>query len=76
MKPSASPGHIHRSKILIVDDDPGQRSLLNSFLQGQGFQTEIAASGAEALEALSKYPADILISDVRMPGMSGLETLR
>lgn len=63
-------------RILIVDDDPGQRSLLESFLRGQGYETVTAASGEEALRVLSERPVDLLISDVRMPGISGLETLR
>lgn len=62
--------------LLIVDDDAPQRSLLDSFLKGQGFQTETAASGEEAIKALRLRPFDMMISDVRMPGMSGLDTLR
>ncbi|MSU61286.1 MAG: sigma-54-dependent Fis family transcriptional regulator [Pedosphaera sp.] len=62
--------------ILIVDDDPGQRSLLNSFLTGQGFTTVVAKSGEEALIALRERDFGMMISDVRMPGISGLETLR
>lgn len=63
-------------RILIVDDDPGQRSLLDSFLRGQGFDTLVVESGAKALAALRAQPVSMMISDVRMPGMSGLETLR
>ena len=63
-------------RILIVDDDPGQRSLLSSFLQSQGFQIQTADSGERALEALRSARFDLMISDVRMPGLSGLETLR
>src|SRR6478735_6521049 len=63
-------------RILIVDDDAGQRSLLHSFLKGQGFETVPVDSGARALEALRAQPFSMMISDVRMPGMSGLETLR
>jgi DNA-binding NtrC family response regulator len=62
--------------ILIVDDDPGQRSLLDSFLRSQGFETVLADSGERALEILSSRQPDLVISDVRMPGLSGLETLR
>jgi DNA-binding NtrC family response regulator len=64
--------------ILIVDDDPGQRSLLNSFLSSQGFETTPVSSGEQALEILGQPDVDIsmMISDVRMPGISGLETLR
>jgi DNA-binding NtrC family response regulator len=63
-------------RILIVDDDPGQRSLLNSFLRGQHFDTVTADSGQRALELLRAGKFDMMISDVRMPGLTGLETLR
>jgi len=64
------------ARILIVDDDPGQRSLLNSFLRSQGFETSLADSGERALEMLRSGKFAMMISDVRMPGLSGLETLR
>ena len=67
--------HISK-RILIVDDDAAQRSLLQSFLAGQGFDIVTAASGEEALLILAQQKADMVISDVRMPGISGLETLR
>src|SRR5882757_4307082 len=63
-------------RILIVDDDPGQRSLLDSFLRSQGFQTVPVSSGERALEVLRNEPVSMMISDVRMPGLTGLETLR
>jgi two-component system response regulator HydG len=63
-------------RILIVDDDPAQRSLLASFLSGQGFATSAAASGEEALGRLQEGDFEMMISDVRMTGISGLETLR
>ena len=63
-------------RILIVDDDSGQRSLLDSFLRSQGFETVPVGSGEEALELLGGGQFGMMISDVRMPGMSGLETLR
>ena len=63
-------------RILIVDDDAGQRSLLDSFLRGQNFETVLADSGARALELLAAGNFSMMISDVRMPGLSGLETLR
>src|SRR5438270_9767848 len=67
----------HKSpRILIVDDDAGQRSLLDSFLRGQGFETLVVDSGEKALQALRSQPVSMMISDVRMPGMTGLETLR
>jgi DNA-binding NtrC family response regulator len=63
-------------RILIVDDDPGQRSLLDSFLRSQKFETVLADSGRLALETLRAGKFDMMISDVRMPGLTGLETLR
>ena len=62
--------------ILIVDDDPGQRSLLESFLKSQGFSIVTASSGEAALQALEGAEFGMMISDVRMPGISGIETLR
>ncbi len=63
-------------RILIVDDDAGQRSLLNSFLTSQGFQTVVVDSGEQALKILRTQEINMMISDVRMPGISGLDTLR
>ena len=58
-------------RILIVDDDAGQRSLLSSFLKGQGFDIVTADSGERALETLRTNEFSMMISDVRMPGMLG-----
>ena len=65
-----------RQRILIVDDDAAQRSLLTSFLTSQGFDTLPVDSGERALEVLRTQEFSMMISDVRMPGISGLETLR
>jgi len=73
--PSA-PRNAKAPRILIVDDDAGQRSLLNSFLTGQGFETSPVSSGEQALAVLRTEEFTMMISDVRMPGLSGLETLR
>ncbi|MDP7638535.1 MAG: sigma-54 dependent transcriptional regulator, partial [Candidatus Hydrogenedentes bacterium] len=62
-----------KPRILVVDDDPGQRSLLQSFLANFALEIELASSGGEALERLSAQEFDMMISDVRMPGMTGLE---
>ncbi len=61
--------------ILVVDDDPGQRSLLESFLRGQGFYVTSVSSGAGALSLLAEGRPGLLVSDVRMPGMTGIELL-
>ena len=76
MKESRTSADIQDREILIVDDDPGQRSLLTTFLTSQGFTPTTVSSGEEALQELEAAPFKMMISDVRMPGMTGLETLR
>jgi len=75
MSPKTNQPSSGAARILIVDDDAGQRSLLNSFLSGQGFETVPVSSGERALEVLGEQEVAMMISDVRMPGISGLETL-
>ncbi|HSH14476.1 MAG TPA: response regulator, partial [Verrucomicrobiae bacterium] len=53
------------NRILVVDDDPGQRSLLETFLHSQGLPVTTAASGTEALAVLATTPVAMIISDVR-----------
>ncbi|MEW6237848.1 MAG: sigma-54 dependent transcriptional regulator [Candidatus Omnitrophota bacterium] len=62
--------------ILVVDDDAGQRGLIQSFLSSQGFDIVTASSGEQALDILDAQSISMVVSDVRMPGVSGLETLR
>ncbi|MDQ3917349.1 MAG: sigma-54 dependent transcriptional regulator [Acidobacteriota bacterium] len=63
-------------RVLVVDDDAVLRKLLSDQIARMGFDTAPAASGEEALAALSKSDFDVLLLDIRMPGLSGLETLR
>ena len=76
MPPDAANNTPKTPRLLIVDDDAGQRSLLDSFLKTQGFDTVPVPSGERALEVLRAGDFNMMISDVRMPGISGLETLR
>jgi DNA-binding NtrC family response regulator len=62
--------------ILVVDDDAGQRGLLGEFLTRQGYDVRTADSGEAALAEVASRVPDLVISDVRMPGMTGLEALR
>jgi len=61
--------------ILVVDDEPSQRELLGGFVESLGFRRQEAASGEEALEAVRHGAADMVLLDVRLPGISGIETL-
>ena len=64
-----------RSRILVVDDDPASRDLLRRVLAGVGHEVAVAASGREALEALARHPADLVVSDIRMPDLDGVQLL-
>ncbi len=63
-------------RILIVDDDAPQRTALAALLSDNHFETQVAAEGQEALERLATFDADVIVSDLVMPGMDGFELLR
>jgi len=61
--------------ILVVDDEAPQREFLRSYVESLGFLTGEAASAEEALESIRNAAPDMVLLDVRMPGMSGIEAL-
>lgn len=61
--------------ILVVDDEANMRHMLATLLNAQGYEVEQAANGSEALAMLVQRDFDYILSDVRMPGMGGLELL-
>jgi DNA-binding NtrC family response regulator len=63
-------------KILVVDDEPGIRELLFDILNFLGYQSLMASNGIEALETLARNEVDLIISDIRMPRMNGIELLK
>jgi DNA-binding NarL/FixJ family response regulator len=63
-------------KILIVDDDITLRTALTRYLQNRGYSVVDARSGTEALTAVEQNPPDLIVSDVMMPEMDGLEFCR
>jgi len=65
-----------KHRILVVDDDESLRWVTQVQLQQSGYEVEAAADGARALELLRDAPADLVITDLKMPGMTGLELLR
>ena len=62
-------------KILIVDDEPNIVIPLQFLMEQNGYLTLVAQSGEEALEMISKETPDLVLLDIKMPGMSGLEVL-
>ena len=62
-------------KILVVDDQFGVRRLLFETFREDLHEVEMAANGAEALQLLITFRPDLILMDMKMPGMNGLETL-
>jgi len=64
------------TRVLVVDDDPGVRYTLREILASEGLLVDEAADGLEALAKLEAHPASLVVTDLRMPGMDGMELLR
>jgi len=64
------------ASILVVDDEEAIVSSLSSILQDEGYEVSVAKSGAEALKIYTTDPPDLMLLDIWMPDMDGLETLR
>lgn len=62
--------------LLLVDDDELLRERMGRALAARGLMVRVAASGAEALELARQSPPELAVLDLKMPGMTGLETLR
>jgi CheY-like chemotaxis protein len=60
-------------RVLVVDDDPTIRLLLSKFLETQNCEVETAADGEEALALLNAEHVDVIMVDLQMPGMTGIE---
>ena len=65
-----------KNRILIIDDDPLVGETLRKLLETNGYEAEIASIGLAAMDLASREPYDLIITDIRMPGMNGLETLK
>jgi DNA-binding NtrC family response regulator len=62
--------------VLVVDDDPGVRYTLREILESEGLAVEEAVDGATALAAYEARPVPLVVTDLRMPGIDGMELLR
>ncbi|SEL64525.1 two-component system, chemotaxis family, sensor histidine kinase and response regulator WspE [Stigmatella aurantiaca] len=67
---------IQRRRILVVDDSPLTRELISALLEAVGYDITTASDGVEALHILSHAPADLVVTDLEMPGLDGLELTR
>ena len=69
-------GGTAKGRVLVVDDDPGTRDLVQDVLRHQGFRTEAAEDGLQALVRLQRAEFDAIVSDFLMPRLDGLALLR
>ena len=67
---------VARPRILIVDDESSMREMLRIVLKRDGYEVTVAENGKQAIAALEQDPVDLLLSDIRMPDVSGVEVLR
>jgi two-component system response regulator HydG len=65
-----------KGHILVVDDEPSMRTTLSILLRREGYDVSLAGNGAEALEALSSRPFDMVLTDLKMEPVDGMELLR
>jgi DNA-binding NtrC family response regulator len=65
-----------KKRVLVVDDEEGIRLLYKEELEEEGCEVTLAASGEEAIEKLESDSIDLVLLDIKMPGMDGVEVLR
>jgi two-component system, response regulator, stage 0 sporulation protein F len=68
--------NITGATVLVIDDQPGIRRLMAEVLQEDGYNVAIAANGYEALQKVKEITPQLILMDMKMPGMDGLETFR
>lgn len=65
-----------KTRVLVVDDEADAREMLSAILSQAGFDVDDAADGFSALAKVSRYRPDIVVTDLRMPGMTGVDLLQ
>jgi CheY-like chemotaxis protein len=75
-RPAAAAQPARRPKVLVVEDSVGVRELERVILEGAGYVVETAVDGLDGAARLRDDPADLVVSDVEMPGMDGFELTR
>jgi two-component system response regulator HydG len=73
--PAAKPASKKALRVLVVDDEASARSGLEKLLQHEGYTVDTAEGGKSALVLASEHPPDVVVSDLKMPGMDGIELL-
>ena len=65
-----------KGRVLVVDDEPSARAGLEKLLTQEGYRVELAEDGAQALERATESAPDVVVTDLKMPKMDGLELTR
>lgn len=75
---SFEPSHIlpKDRRLLVIDDDPDSLAIISEALNWEGYQVRTALSGQEGLDQIQQWSPDLILLDVNMPGMNGIETLK
>ena len=73
---AAAPSTLGKRQMLIVEDEQDISDCLQTFFASRGFAVTSAFSGEEAIAHLKEHPADIVLLDILLPGLSGIEVLR
>ena len=67
--------HDGKKRVLVIDDDPDVRVTIQSLLEAEGFDVRTAADGREGLDLQEGDPADVVVTDIFMPNLDGVETI-
>ncbi|MBP2632766.1 MAG: response regulator receiver protein [Firmicutes bacterium] len=67
---------MNKTKVLIVDDQPGIRRLLLEVFTDEGYEVNVATNGNEALEQAKEVKPAVILMDMKMPGMDGIDALK
>jgi len=74
VEPAAEePEKVAKARILVVDDEPTNLQYLSDVFTGEGHEVETVDNGGDALEMIEKGSYDLILADIKMPGMSGME---
>lgn len=65
----------HPARVLIADDEPAVLQMLDDLLTAYGYEVATVASGMDVLDRITSFPADVVLLDILMPGLSGNDTL-